>query len=696
MAFVVVGVMVLTGFAIVGQMAPKAPAASEPAKTMAVGAKEMTYTIDHMFELYMKSHDPAMLGHWNMTMGLNEWWPLREDQYQEFQCRQTYPFILNYNPYSTATTPDVDQGGSITTWYRLTIDAKNCTASALGPNKDPIFTPVFGNIAGGTGAWMNITWYGTYLETWELTALRAGTHYGNTYYGVSPGRATPDPGGDDGYYHELQGKVEFNRPAAVKVLGFTGSNSLIDQFNANKSTLSSKWMNDWLAESGSKGIYDTYTAYDYSNAIQYFILTLDPASTANNLIIRMYTISWGNECLLIRYLEAAQVMTYWQAWMDDWYLNITVGPEAADVHSRGVAGYHMYATKDYNNNINGWALEASHMDWCGNAQGHTTYISKYTAYDPDTTNVLHTSTAPLTKNFGQPVSYILAPLHWNLTANEKIVIKLPDASTMVPGYWPQSSTLDDIVENLPQSAIDKKAEMAGNCTWGTLVAGNGWPATGALATKSFYSSATRTFTVQGPKSFPVNWNPTYPGILNYGAPMFVMNVVKTQTLNLVAGWNLVSAQYADYGYKASTLGLSSGDQVVKFDPATQTYKTYVVGMPLNDFTIDPSDGYWIYAASPKVLTLYGDLDHTPPVTRAVTLPGAGWMIVTLNTEKTTFNAQQLAAMYSGGVSQVVKWNAALGTYTTYVVGMPLNNFAIVPGQAYWLFAGGSGTLTYTP
>jgi hypothetical protein len=696
MAFTVVGVMLLTGFAVFGQVASKTPAATVPAKATAVGDREANYTIDHMFELYLKSHDPAKLGHWNDTMGLNEWWDYRSDQYQEYQLRREFPFILNYNPYSTMVTPVVDQGGSITSWYRMTIDAKNLTNSALGPTKDPIFTPVLGNMAGGTGAWMNITWYGTYLEDWELVALRAGTHYGNTYYGVPAGRATPAASTDDGYYHELQGRIEFNRAAAAKVLGLTGAGDLRPQFNTSLGSITSAWQSNWLTEGsqGTAGIYDIYTAYDFNLAIQYFGLTYDPASTADNLIIRMYTISWGNECLLIRYLEAADVMRNWQAWMDDWYLNITVGPEAANVHSRGVAGYHLYATRDYLNNINGWALEASHMDWCGNKGPHTGYPSKYTPYDPTIQDIRHPSTAPLTMNYGKGVSYILAPLHWNLTATEKFTVKLPSASTMVPGYWPKSSTFDVLSD-----PVAKATEMNNSCTWGQLVVGNGYPNSGTYDLKKFYDKEAKTYTLHGPMSIPKNWNPDplYPGRLLYGAPMFVMNVVKTQTLDLAQGWNLVSSEYVDYGYKASTLGLSSGDQVVQWDPATGVYKTYVVGMPLNDFAIAPSTGYWIFAGTAKTLTLFGDLNHTPPVTRSITIPaGGGWAIVALNSEKTTWKASDLAAMFSGGVQQVVKWNTGTQTYTTYVVGMPLNNFSIVPGQAYWIFCTASGNLSYTP
>jgi hypothetical protein len=482
-----------------------------------------------------------------------------------------------------------------------------------------------------------------------------------------------------------------NRPAASKVLGLSGSGSLMDQFTAAKATLQASWLTDWVAEGSAGGAYDTYTAYDFNLAIQWLELTLDPDSTPDNLIIRFWSMSWGNECLLIRYLEAANVMKYWQGWGDDWYLNITVRPDSADVHSRAVIGYHMYATRDYLNNINGWALEASHMDWCGNTGPHQSYVSPYTPYDPKTTDVTHVSTAPLTERYGLPVSYILAPLHWNLTAGERFTVKLPSVSTMVPGYWPKTSTFDVL-----DSPVNKKAEMAGNVTWGEMAPGNGYPNSGTYDLKKMYNKDTRTYTLVGPISVPLNRNPLWPNLLNYGAPMFVMNVVKSFNMNLVQGWNLVSVPFVDYGYKASTLGLSSGDQVVSWDPVAKTYKTYIVGLPLNDFVIAPSTGYWIFAAQAKTLKLVGDLSHTSPVTRSITVPaGGGWVIVGLNSMNTAWKASNLAAMYSGGsITTVVKWNPVTQAYLTYVVGLPINNFALVPGEGYWIFCNLSGTLSY--
>jgi PKD repeat protein len=167
-------------------------------------------------------------------------------------------------------------------------------------------------------------------------------------------------------------------------------------------------------------------------------------------------------------------------------------------------------------------------------------------------------------------------------------------------------------------------------------------------------------------------------------------------LSLALGWNLISLPMST-SYMASTLGLSSGDQVVQFDSATQTYKTHIVGLPLNNFAIAPSAGYWVYAASAKTLTLYGTVP-TVQQSKAITVPaGGGWVLVGMCSMNTGWKAANLASMYSGStMTTVVMWNSATQTYTTYVVGLPLNNFSLVPGQGYWIFVNGSGTLTYNP
>ena len=694
MALAVVGIMVLTGFTVLGKAVHNnAPAQAEveqpePAKVLA-GAREATYTIDHMFELYQKSHDPADLGRWNGTMGLNEWWQLRAGYYQQYPARQEFPFVMVYDafPWFWDDNPE-DPGNAISTWYRMTIDAKNLAEIADGPNLDPIFTPVLGDMS-TPGAYVNISWYSTYLEPWEVVAISAGTHYANTYYGV-PANVTPKPPTDDGFYHELQGKLTFNRAAAAKILDLAGAEDLRTQFDASDHEITAAWKNDWMVEGGPNGAYDIYTAYDYSLQIPWLELSLDPASTADDLVLRFWSVSWGNEALLIRYMEAANVQRYLQGWPDDWYLNISIAPDGGNVHSRAVIGYHMYATKDYLNNINGWALEASHIDCHGNSGNHNWYLSPYNAYDHFQTDVTHISWAPLTVNYGKPVWYIRPPLHWNLTAGEKIVVKLPGSKSL-PGYFPQASESDIL-------GTPKIAEMAGNVTWGEMVAGNGYPYSGVNNLKNFYDKATKTYTVVGPKSFAVNYNPAFPNILNSGAPMFVMNVMQTYTMNLTTGWNLVSLPLVGYGYKASTLGLLNGDTVSTWNPPYRTYTSHVVGIPTNDFAIIPGKGYWINVpAGARSLTIYGVVPNAVQTIAIDVPPGGGWALIGFVGLNNHWNARDIPGLCNASVTMIAKWNPATKSYTNWLPGIPtINNFGIVPGAGYWILVSQDCVITYYP
>jgi hypothetical protein len=63
----------------------------------------------------------------------------------------------------------------------------------------------------------------------------------------------------------------------------------------------------------------------------------------------------------------------------------------------------------------------------------------------------------------------------------------------------------------------------------------------------------------------------------------------------------------------------------------------------------------------------------------------------------SLKAANFATMWSGStITTVVMWNPATGLYTTHIIGIPMNNFALVAGSGYWIFVGGSGSLTYNP
>ncbi|MGQ9587814.1 MAG: hypothetical protein ACUVT7_05485, partial [Thermoplasmata archaeon] len=200
-----------------------------------------------------------------------------------------------------------------------------------------------------------------------------------------------------------------------------------------------------------------------------------------------------------------------QGWPDDWYLNVTIGPSMGEIHSRAVIGYHMTAWQDQTSpTLGAWSLETVHIDWCGNtAPHHTGYTSPYNAYDPDTTDVKKVSYLPGTTKFGEPVSYWLAPMEWDLLAGEKIIIQLPSAQ--VAGITPYTGTSDVLNDA-------KFAELLSMSYLGTMNMGTGWPTN----LGDYYDPATRTLTMVGPIDLPTLLN-SY-GVLETGSPTFIFTV----------------------------------------------------------------------------------------------------------------------------------------------------------------------------
>jgi hypothetical protein len=210
-------------------------------------------------------------------------------------------------------------------------------------------------------------------------------------------------------------------------------------------------------------------------------------------------------------------------------------------------------------------------------------------------------------------------------------------------------------------------------------------------------TVTHVYTAGGPKNAYVYAS---DGNLTTQSTAMQFVVGTTFTLNLLTGWNLVTVPRVGFGYKASTLGLTNGDTVSTWNPTTKTYKSYIVGVPVNDFNILPGTGYWINVPSgTRTLTLQGSIPTTTQYITVVVPSGGGWAMVGFNSLRTNMKAADVAAMYNivDSLTTVAKWNPATKTYTSWLSVIPaINNYALVPGQAYWILVGDSGTLAYEP
>jgi len=484
-----------------------------------ISGKSMTYTIYAMGETYVKSTDPADMGRRSTTPGWNSWQPLRNSGYGEAQITMDYPYVLGWPVYSPNTSPDVDGGFAATTFYRMNIDIAELDTIGTAAGMDPLFVPHDMDVSywGGApfeerntwdGGTIGLNLYGTYLTTDEISAMKFGTDWRNTYYSIIS-RIMPNIA-DDGWWFELHGTMTFDVAASQKYLGLAGVGSLVDEFNVANAArdVDYSWYDDWAYESGpdgagDAGIYDIYTAYDYSNDIRLVKLSVDPSSTATSLVLRMWSVAWGNEIYMMRLMEAAGIADKMQVYFDDISIVGEIGLTSADMNINYEATYHLTAWMDEGTMGPAWSLEATHVDYCGNDwKFHTKYVTPYNAYDPDQTDVKRMSYLPGTVNFGNEVSYWNAPQEWDLAAYETLIVQLPTGE--FAGFTPVAGDDSMDITNL---RVTGSADL-GSC----------YP-----DLSSYYDAGSKTITLVGPMDFPTMVN-SY-GVLETGSPTFSIVVV---------------------------------------------------------------------------------------------------------------------------------------------------------------------------
>lgn len=172
-------------------------------------------------------------------------------------------------------------------------------------------------------------------------------------------------------------------------------------------------------------------------------------------------------------------------------------------------------------------------------------------------------------------------------------------------------------------------------------------------------------------------------------------------LLLYTGWNFISIPLIS-NCTARTLGLSTGDQVVRWNSSTRTYdKIYIVGFspPTFDFPLIMSYGYWVYSTSDKVVPIYGEVPTTD-MSRYIQVPaGGGWASIGLSIWHTIgeLGAADLQFMFDPPtLTLAVRWKTyPYELYETYVVGLPMNDFPLKNGEGYWVYLSGSSLFTYT-
>ncbi len=499
-------------------------------------ARNVVFEVSHIGESYLKPTDYSKLGRSDHSMpGVNQWYAARNAYYNDTIVHNSWPYVVAVNHYSSMLASQAKYRYLTSSWtthmfFQLKVDAENISGLATGAQKDPWIVPIFHT---GTdpdaddGGWVNMSLYQNYLTDQEFADIKAGTHYANTFYGVpaaeyaSIWRYFPN----DGYFSEIQGHWDFSRRAAHKFLGLPGTGSLITEYNAvGNVAIATSWENQWIADGDVGGPLDTYTAYDYSlltgNGPVSIWVKLDAMnSTADKIALWFWSHTWGAEFLFERYLDVVGIERNFMQEREDWYLNGTFSPLNGDIHERMTTMYHMTAWSDkqsYNNPT--WMLEPQHIDYTAERLTDI-YISLfdpyYWTYYADSYRPTRMCYTPGVSAYGQRIHYWNTPMTWILTADQTLKIKLPSASQNgwgIEPYWSNNYSL-------PGLAV---AEMLSNGVTGEFVLGHGYPST--LYSTTYYNPATKTITIPGGSTWPLNPNPAYPTIAESGSPLFYLDI----------------------------------------------------------------------------------------------------------------------------------------------------------------------------
>jgi hypothetical protein len=151
-------------------------------------------------------------------------------------------------------------------------------------------------------------------------------------------------------------------------------------------------------------------------------------------------------------------------------------------------------------------------------------------------------------------------------------------------------------------------------------------------------------------------------------------------INLCKGWNLITVP-RDNVWTAETLGqnISGCTVVCRFNGNSQSYTTHAVGIPYNDFPILDGVGYFVYATGDSFLNVTGLSIASVNVSLYTHWNLIGWY------NETATNASSLGAALED-CTTICMYNAASGSYTTHVAGIPYNDFSITSGMGVFIFA----------
>jgi hypothetical protein len=169
----------------------------------------------------------------------------------------------------------------------------------------------------------------------------------------------------------------------------------------------------------------------------------------------------------------------------------------------------------------------------------------------------------------------------------------------------------------------------------------------------------------------------------------------TMTIALQAGWNLISLPANPLAPLTAEsllrlINLQGGQATDVNRWQAGSWNTHVAGLPFNDFALEPGRGYFVKAVRASTATIAGRVPTSAP---AISL-AAGWNLVAFPSMPAGATAESLLqSMATQGVkvAEIDRWYG--GSWSSHLIGLPFNNFAIEAGAAYFIRTSQAGSWT---
>jgi len=134
-------------------------------------------------------------------------------------------------------------------------------------------------------------------------------------------------------------------------------------------------------------------------------------------------------------------------------------------------------------------------------------------------------------------------------------------------------------------------------------------------------------------------------------------------------------------YMASDWADDLGTNCVKIAQWNNTQQTWIIyekGIGINNFTIDPGIGYFVYCTGNVEWTVAGQLIKNVTVNLSVGWNSLGWY------NSTQTNADSVGEKLAN-CTAVAYWDSSLGRFITHPIGVNITNFTIKIGMGYFVY-----------